>query len=66
MKLRVLGCSGGIGGRHLRTTSLLVDHDLLIDAGTGLGDLHNLTDGFSGKIGHYAEFLCGHAAHGRS
>lgn len=39
MKLRVLGCSGGIGGRHLRTTSLLVDHDILIDAGTGVGDL---------------------------
>ena len=30
MKLRVLGCSGGIGGRHLRTTSLLVDNDILI------------------------------------
>lgn len=39
MKIRVLGCSGGIGGRHLRTTSLLVDHDILIDAGTGVGDL---------------------------
>lgn len=39
MKVRVLGCSGGIGGRHLRTTSLLVDHDILIDAGTGAGDL---------------------------
>lgn len=39
MKLRVLGCSGGIGGPHLRTTSLLVDHDILIDAGTGLCDL---------------------------
>ena len=39
MKLRVLGCSGGIGGRHLRTTSLLVDRDVLIDAGTGVGDL---------------------------
>ena len=39
MKLRVLGCSGGIGGRHLRTTSLLVDHDVLIDAGTGVADL---------------------------
>ena len=25
MRLRVLGCSGGIGGRHLRTTSFLVD-----------------------------------------
>ena len=39
MKLRVLGCSGGIGGRHLRTTSFLLDGDVLIDAGTGLGDL---------------------------
>ena len=39
MKLRILGCSGGIGGEHLRTTSLLVDDDMLIDAGTGLGDL---------------------------
>ena len=39
MRLRVLGCSGGIGGRHLRTTSFLVDHDLLVDAGTGVGDL---------------------------
>ena len=38
MKLRVLGCSGGIGG-NLRTTSLLLDHDVLIDAGTGVGDL---------------------------
>ncbi len=39
MKLKVLGCSGGIGGRHLRTTSLLVDNDILIDAGTGVGDV---------------------------
>ncbi len=39
MKLRILGCSGGIGGRHLRTTSFLVDSDVLIDAGTGVGDL---------------------------
>lgn len=38
MKLRVLGCSGGVGGR-LRTTSMLLDHDILIDAGTGVGDL---------------------------
>lgn len=38
MKLRVLGCSGGIGG-NFRTTSLLLDHDVLIDAGTGLSDL---------------------------
>ena len=39
MRLRVLGCSGGIGGRHLRTTSFLIDSDILIDAGTGVGDL---------------------------
>src|SRR6266849_4327239 len=39
MRLRVLGCSGGIGGRHLRTTSFLLDSDVLIDAGTGVGDL---------------------------
>ena len=38
MKLRVLGCSGGIGG-NLRTTSFLLDHDVFIDAGTGLGEL---------------------------
>ncbi|MGQ0512273.1 MAG: MBL fold metallo-hydrolase [Betaproteobacteria bacterium] len=39
MRLRVLGCSGGIGGRHLRTTSFLVDNDILLDAGSGVGDL---------------------------
>ena len=39
MQLRVLGCSGGIGG-NLRTTSMLVDHDVLIDAGTGVGRSH--------------------------
>jgi ribonuclease BN (tRNA processing enzyme) len=38
MRIRVLGCSGGIGG-GLRTTSLLVDDDVLVDAGTGVGDL---------------------------
>lgn len=38
MKIRILGCSGGIGG-NLRTTSMLLDHDVLIDAGTGVGDL---------------------------
>ncbi len=38
MKLRILGCSGGIGG-NLRTTSFLLDHDVLIDAGTGVGEL---------------------------
>src|SRR5580698_11543473 len=39
MKVKVLGCSGGIGGKHLRTTSLRVDNDVLIDAGTGVTDL---------------------------
>ena len=38
MKVKVLGCSGGIGG-NLRTTGFLVDHDILIDAGTGVSDL---------------------------
>ncbi len=38
MQVKVLGCSGGIGGdRH--TTCLLVDHDVIIDAGTGLTTL---------------------------
>lgn len=39
MKLRILGCAGGIGGRERLTTSLLVDHDILLDAGTGLTSL---------------------------
>ncbi|MCL1825667.1 MAG: 3',5'-cyclic-nucleotide phosphodiesterase [Betaproteobacteria bacterium] len=39
MKLRVLGCSGGIGGEDSRTSSFLVDDDVLIDCGTGVGDL---------------------------
>ncbi len=38
MELRVLGCSGGIGG-EMSTTSLLVDDDILIDGGTGLSEL---------------------------
>lgn len=38
MKLRTLGCSGGIGG-NLRTASFLLDHDVLIDAGTGVNEL---------------------------
>jgi 3',5'-cyclic-nucleotide phosphodiesterase len=39
MRVEILGCSGGIGGNGMRTTSLLVDGDILIDAGTGVGDL---------------------------
>jgi ribonuclease BN (tRNA processing enzyme) len=38
MKLQVLGCSGSIA-RDCRTTSFLLDDDVLIDAGTGVGDL---------------------------
>ncbi|WP_342129718.1 3',5'-cyclic-nucleotide phosphodiesterase [Hydrogenophaga sp. OTU3427] len=38
MHIRVLGCSGAIG-KDCRTTSFLVDDDLLVDAGTGVGDL---------------------------
>jgi cAMP phosphodiesterase len=37
-QLKILGCSGGIGG-SLRTTALLIDDDILIDAGTGVCDL---------------------------
>ena len=38
MKVRVLGCSGAIA-QGCKTTSFLVDQDMLIDAGTGVGDL---------------------------
>lgn len=38
MKVRVLGCSGTIG-RDSHTTSFLVDDDILVDAGTGVGRL---------------------------
>jgi ribonuclease BN (tRNA processing enzyme) len=38
MPIRVLGCSGSIAAGS-RTTSFLLDHDVLIDAGTGVGDL---------------------------
>jgi ribonuclease BN (tRNA processing enzyme) len=38
MKIKILGCSGGIGsGRH--TTCLMVDDDILIDAGSGITTL---------------------------
>ncbi len=38
MRIRVLGCSGGIGAGS-RTSAMLLDNDVLIDAGTGIGDL---------------------------
>jgi ribonuclease BN (tRNA processing enzyme) len=38
MQIRVLGCSGSIAAGS-RTTSFLLDTSVLIDAGTGVGDL---------------------------
>ncbi|MGZ0020471.1 3',5'-cyclic-nucleotide phosphodiesterase [Nitrosomonas sp. wSCUT-2] len=38
MKLRILGCSGGVGS-GAQTTAMLLDDDILIDAGTGVGNL---------------------------
>ena len=38
MQIRVLGCSGSIAAGS-RTTSFLLDDDILIDAGSGVGEL---------------------------
>jgi hypothetical protein len=38
MIVQVLGCSGSIAAGS-RTTSFLLDGDVLVDAGTGVGDL---------------------------
>lgn len=38
MKVRVLGCSGAIA-KDCKTTSFLINQSILIDAGTGVGDL---------------------------
>lgn len=38
MKVRVLGCSGAIA-KDCKTTSFLIDDEILVDAGTGAGDL---------------------------
>ncbi|MEZ5645339.1 MAG: 3',5'-cyclic-nucleotide phosphodiesterase [Burkholderiaceae bacterium] len=38
MRVRILGCSGAIA-HGCRTTSFLLDDNVLIDAGTGVGDL---------------------------
>ena len=38
MRIKILGCSGGIS-KDLRTTCLMVDSDILVDVGTGAGDL---------------------------
>lgn len=48
MKVRVLGCSGAIA-KDCRTTSFLMGERILIDAGTGVGDL---TLEEMGKIDH--------------
>jgi cAMP phosphodiesterase len=56
-----LGCSGGVGP-DLRTTSLLINDDVLIDAGTGVCDLSleqmgRITDAF---ITHsHLDHVCG-------
>jgi ribonuclease BN (tRNA processing enzyme) len=39
MRIRVLGCSGAIAA-GCKTTAFLLDNDVLVDAGTGVGDLH--------------------------
>lgn len=38
MRIRILGCSGGIGAGS-RTSAMMIDNDVLLDAGTGVGDL---------------------------
>lgn len=38
MQLKILGCSGGVGGGNL-TTAFLLDECVLIDAGSGVGSL---------------------------
>ena len=48
MRLRILGCDGGIG-EELHTTAFLLDDDVLIDAGTGVAQL---TGPALGKINH--------------
>ena len=48
MKVRVLGCSGGIN-RNVATTSFLVDDDILIDAGTGVVSISSPISNATGK-----------------
>ncbi|NIC41584.1 MBL fold metallo-hydrolase [Aquabacterium sp. A08] len=38
MQVQILGCSGAIA-QHARTTAFLIDDRILVDAGTGVGDL---------------------------
>ncbi len=39
MKVKILGCEGSIGGIGKHTTSMLIDEDILLDAGTGVVEL---------------------------
>ena len=39
MHLKVLGCNGGVGGITRRTVCYRINQSILIDAGTGVGDL---------------------------
>ena len=39
MRLKILGCRGGIGGDKRRTTSYCINNSVLIDSGTGVGEL---------------------------
>jgi ribonuclease BN (tRNA processing enzyme) len=39
MQLKILGCNGGIGGINRRTICYRINDSILIDAGTGLGDM---------------------------
>ncbi|MEW6678865.1 MAG: 3',5'-cyclic-nucleotide phosphodiesterase [Pseudomonadota bacterium] len=61
MKIRVLGCSGGIGdGRH--STAFLVDDDILVDCGTGVTRLSHVElcriDHVFLTHGHLDHILC--------
>lgn len=39
LNVKILGCSGGVGGAEIQTTSLLIGEHTLIDAGTGVAAL---------------------------
>ncbi len=56
MQIRVLGCSGSIAAGS-RTTAFLLDDDVLIDAGTGVGEL--TLDELFGKLAEDGESPAG-------
>jgi hypothetical protein len=57
MKVRVLGCSGAIA-RDCRTISFLIDDNILVDAGTGVGDL-TLDENAQDRLCVFDAFLLG-------